>query len=58
MVSFIHFHFAHMNEFFLSAETVKNEYREMIDSFKAAWALVGHKLKNHGIVHLVWLILS
>ena len=29
------------------AETVKNEYREMIDSFKAAWALVGHKLKNH-----------
>ena len=29
------------------AETVKNEYREMIDSFKAAWVLVGHKLKNH-----------
>jgi hypothetical protein len=31
-------------------ETAKNEYREMISSVKAAWALVGHKLKNHGNV--------
>ena len=27
-------------------ETIMNEYREMIDSVKAAWALVGHRLKN------------
>ena len=31
-------------------ETAKNEYREMIDSFRAAWTLVGHKLKNHGLL--------
>lgn len=30
-------------------ETIKNEYREMIDSVKAAWTLVGHRLKNHSI---------
>jgi hypothetical protein len=28
-------------------ETGKNEYREMINGLKAAWSLVGHKLKNH-----------
>ena len=32
----------------LYSETIKNEYREMIGSVKAAWVLVGHKLKNHG----------
>ena len=26
---------------------MKNEYREMISDLKAAWSLVGHKLKNH-----------
>ncbi|MCG8622314.1 MAG: hypothetical protein MJE68_10020 [Proteobacteria bacterium] len=29
------------------ADTAKNEYREMISGLKAAWSLVGHKLKNH-----------
>ena len=37
-------------------ETTKNEYREMVASFKAAWALVGHKLKNHGNTKLIWMI--
>ena len=37
-----------LSAFHLDLETAKNEYREMISSVKAAWALVGHKLKNHG----------
>ena len=36
------------SNFLLFTEAIKNEYREMIDSVKAAWSLVGHKLKNHG----------
>ena len=29
-------------------EIDKKEYSSLIASFKAAWALVGHKLKYHG----------
>lgn len=38
--------------YYVHSETVKNEYREMIASVKAAWSLVGHRLKNHGNVML------
>ena len=32
----------------ICAEMIKNEYREMIGGLKAAWSLIGHKLKYHG----------
>ena len=31
----------------INIDAAKSEYREMINSVQAAWALVGHKLKNH-----------
>ena len=39
--------FPFLSTFNWDLETVKNEYHEMISSVKAAWALIGHKLKNH-----------
>lgn len=38
---------------FCILEMIKKEYQEMIESVKAAWALVGHKLKNHGNVPII-----
>ena len=37
-------------DMYMYVETLKNEYSEMIGGLKAAWSLVGHKLKNHGII--------
>ena len=41
---------------FCVLEMIQKEYQEMIESVKAAWALVGHKLKNHGNVPIVIII--